>query len=60
MLRTHTKKIKCLGFRKGTAREKAQVIWELRHEFKIGLLIEIAGMPRSTYYYYSKQFNDKA
>lgn len=36
---------------------KAQVIWELRHEHKIGLLIEIADIPRSTYYYYSKQFD---
>ena len=51
------KKIECLGFRKGTAREKSQVIWELRHEFKIWLLIDIANIPRSTYYYYSKQFN---
>ena len=34
------------------------MIWELRHEFKIGLLIDIAGIPRSTYYYYSKQFNN--
>ena len=34
------------------------MIWELRHEFKIGLLIDIAKIPRSTYYYYSKQFND--
>jgi Transposase and inactivated derivatives len=33
------------------------VIWELRHEFKIGLLIDVAGIPRSTYYYYSKQFS---
>ena len=51
------KKIECLGCREGTAREKAQVIWELRHEHKIGLLIEIADIPRSTYYYYSKQFD---
>ena len=33
------------------------MIWELRHEFKIWLLIDIANIPRSTYYYYSKQFN---
>lgn len=33
------------------------MIWELRHEFKIGLLIDVAGIPRSTYYYYSKQFS---
>lgn len=35
------------------------MIWELRHEFKIGLLIEIAGIPRSTYYYYVKHRNDE-
>ena len=42
------KKIECLSCREGTAREKAQVIWELRHEHKVGLLIDIAGIPRST------------
>ena len=42
-----------------TAREKAQVIWELRHEFKVSLLIEIAGLPRSTYYYYEKCQNQQ-
>jgi len=31
------------------------VIWELRHEYKIPLLIEIAGLPRSTYYYHAKR-----
>jgi transposase InsO family protein len=34
------------------------VIWELRHEHKVGLLIDIAKIPRSTYYYYSKQFKN--
>ena len=33
------------------------MIWELRHEFKIWLLIDIAKIPRSTYYYYRKQFD---
>lgn len=33
------------------------MIWELRHEHKVGLLIEIAGIPRSTYYYYSRQMD---
>lgn len=32
------------------------MIWELRHKHKIGLLIDVAGIPRSTYYYYEKQF----
>lgn len=34
------------------------MIWELRHEHKVDLLIDIAGIPRSTYYYYRKQFNN--
>ena len=35
------------------------MIWELRHEHKVGLLIEIAGFPRSTYYYYVKHRIDE-
>ena len=35
------------------------MIWELRHEHTIGLLIEIAGIPRSTYYYYVKHRKDE-
>ena len=31
------------------------MIWELRHEHKISLLLEISGLPRSTYYYYAKR-----
>lgn len=31
------------------------MIWELRHEHKISLLIEISDLPRSTYYYYAKR-----
>ena len=34
------------------------MIWELRHEYKVGLLIDIAKIPRSTYYYYSEQFEN--
>ena len=46
------KKIECLGCREGTAREKVKVIWELRHKHKLSLLLDVAGLPRSTYYYY--------
>jgi len=35
------------------------VIWELRHKHKISLLIEISGLPRSTYYYYTKHRTDE-
>lgn len=34
------------------------MIWELRHEFKVVLLIEVAAISRSTYYYYEKQFKE--
>ena len=30
------------------------MIWELRHEHKVSLLIEISGLPRATYYYHVK------
>jgi putative transposase len=34
------------------------VVWELRHKHKISLLIEVSGLPRSTYYYYAKGRTD--
>jgi len=34
------------------------VIWELRHEFEVTLLVEIADIPRSTYYYHAKQLEN--
>ena len=35
------------------------MIWELRHGFKVSLLIAVADIPRSTYYYYIKHRNDE-
>ena len=35
------------------------MIWELRHEFKLSLLLEIEKLPRSTYYYYIKHMKDE-
>lgn len=35
------------------------MIWQLRHKHKLALLIEIAEIPRSTYYYYVKHRNDE-
>lgn len=35
------------------------MIWELRHEFKVSLLIDVAEIPRSTYYYYEKHRMDE-
>ena len=36
------------------------MIWELRHEFKLWLVLEIAELPRSTYFYYIKLMKDVA
>jgi transposase InsO family protein len=30
------------------------VIWELRHKHKLWLLFEVSGLPKATYYYYTK------
>lgn len=51
----HIKKIECPDCRESAAREKAKVIWELRHEYKLPLLLDVSGLPRSTYYYYVKK-----
>ncbi|WP_144478275.1 IS3 family transposase [Cytobacillus oceanisediminis] len=50
------KKVECLGSGTGkiTTKLKAQVIFELRNEYKVADLIKIAGIPRSTYYYWTK------
>ena len=31
------------------------MIWELRHEYKISLLLDVAGSARATYYYHTKR-----
>ncbi|MDA2639124.1 IS3 family transposase [Bacillus cereus] len=43
--------------RKITDKDKAYIIFELRHEYKIMDLIKIAGIARSTYYYWVKQMD---
>lgn len=53
------KKVTCLYSRKGkiTEQDKAQIIFELRHEYKVIGLVKVADIPRSTYYYWVKQMN---
>lgn len=53
------KKVECLSSKQGeiTKQDKAQVIYELRHEFPVKELLQLAKIPRSTYYYWIKQFN---
>ena len=38
-------------------REKAQVISALRHKHKPDILLEVAHLARSTYYFYEKRLN---
>lgn len=52
-----SKKVECLGSRgkRISERQKAQVIYELRHDFKVIELVKVAGIARSTYYYWAKK-----
>ena len=31
------------------------MIWELRHEYKVSLLLDVANLARATYYYHTKR-----
>ena len=46
------KKIECLGAGRGTPKQKAQVVQELRQKYPLKALLQLAGHPRSTFYYY--------
>ncbi|WP_427846294.1 IS3 family transposase [Desulfosporosinus lacus] len=52
----YLKKLKRLSPEKGkvTNKDKAQIVHELRRKYKVNELVKIAGIPRSTYYYYTK------
>ncbi|GED17200.1 hypothetical protein AMI01nite_51910 [Aneurinibacillus migulanus] len=47
------KKVEFLSSKQGkiTKQDKAQVVHELRHEFPAKALLQLADIPRSTYYY---------
>ncbi|WP_348773449.1 IS3 family transposase, partial [Halobacillus litoralis] len=53
------KKVECLSSREGKigTKEKAQVIQELRHAFRLQVLIKVAGLAHSTFYYASKKLS---
>ncbi|MFF2450275.1 IS3 family transposase [Neobacillus sp. NPDC058068] len=59
MENAYFKKVECLSSKQGkiTKRDKAQVVFELRPEFPVSGLIELADIPRSTYYYWVKTFD---
>ncbi|MGG0658720.1 IS3 family transposase [Rummeliibacillus pycnus] len=53
------KKVECLSSRKGNikTKDKAQVVYELRNQFSVKELIKLAGIKRSTYYYWTSRFD---
>ncbi|WP_092277557.1 IS3 family transposase, partial [Brevibacillus centrosporus] len=59
MENAYFKKVECLSSKQGkiTKQDKAQVVFELRTEFPVKALLTLAGIPRSTYYYYVKTNN---
>ncbi|MGG0238484.1 IS3 family transposase [Bacillus rhizoplanae] len=59
MENAYFKKVECLSSKQGkiTKQDKSQVIYELRNEFPVKALLKLAEIPRSTYYYWVKNFN---
>ncbi|WP_409193507.1 IS3 family transposase [Bacillus cereus] len=59
MENAYLKKLNALGSKQGTItkQEKVKVIFELRAEFPIHILLQFACIPRSTYYYWVKKWN---
>ncbi|WP_397538234.1 IS3 family transposase [Rummeliibacillus pycnus] len=53
------KKVECLSSRKGNikTKDKAQVVYELRNQFSVKELRKLAGIKRSTYYYWTSRFD---
>ncbi|UOX95968.1 IS3 family transposase [Bacillus cereus] len=51
------KKVECLSSKEEniTDQDKAQLIYELRHKYKVVDLVKVANIARSTYYYWMKQ-----
>src|SRR5699024_11901050 len=41
-----------------TAKVESRIIHSLRKEFKLALILEATGFPRSTYMYWQKRFNE--
>ncbi|MBY0188327.1 transposase, partial [Bacillus aerophilus] len=53
------KKVECLSSKQGTItkQDKAQVVYDLRHQYPVKSLLKLACIPRSTYYYLIKHLN---
>ncbi|WP_405156065.1 IS3 family transposase [Paenibacillus sp. FSL K6-0108] len=48
----YPKKVERLSSKQGkiTKQDKAQAVWELRHKYPVKALVQLSGIPRSTYY----------
>ncbi|UPM55907.1 IS3 family transposase [Gottfriedia acidiceleris] len=59
MENAYFKKVECLSSKqeKITKQDKVQVVYELRHEFSVKSLLQLADIPRSTYYYWVKNLD---
>ncbi|MDP4099397.1 IS3 family transposase [Paenibacillus sp. P96] len=59
MENAYPKKVECLSSKQGkiTKQDKAQVVYELRNEFSVKALLQLADIPRSTYYYWVNTLN---
>ncbi|PEL07405.1 IS3 family transposase [Bacillus sp. AFS017336] len=59
MENAYFKKVECLSSKQGkiTKQDKVQVVYELRHEFSVRSLLQLAEIPRSTYYYWVKNLD---
>ncbi|WP_342540387.1 IS3 family transposase [Heyndrickxia sp. FSL K6-6286] len=59
MENAYFKKVECFSSNAGkiTNKIKAQVIFELKDEYEVVDLVEVADIPRSTYYYWEKRLN---
>ncbi|MCM3227724.1 IS3 family transposase [Terribacillus saccharophilus] len=59
MENAYLKKFECLSSKQGkiTKQDKTKVVYELRHDFPVKALLQLAGIARSTYYYSVKQLD---
>ncbi|PLR82298.1 IS3 family transposase [Bacillus canaveralius] len=59
MENAYFKKVECLSSKQGkiTKQDKAQVVYELRQQFPVKALLQLANVPRSTYYYWVKNLD---
>ncbi|RAP75281.1 IS3 family transposase [Paenibacillus montanisoli] len=59
MENAYFKKVECLSSKQGkiTKQDKSQIVYELRLEFTVNALLELAEIPRSTFYYWVKQLD---